>query len=67
MALGGLAAAGLGNFGLRLFHPQDASVMVLLWQVGAVFIVAALAGWVGGYWLNWRRIAATARRVAAIE
>jgi hypothetical protein len=67
MALGGLAAAGLGNFGLRLFHPQDASVMVLFWQVGAVFLVAALAGWGGGYWLNWRGIAATARCGAASE
>jgi hypothetical protein len=59
-ALGGLAAAGLGNFGLRLFHPQDASVMVLFWQVGAVFIVTALAGWAGGYWLHWRAIVAAA-------
>ena len=61
-ALGGLAAAGLGNFGLRLFHPQDASVMVLFWQVGAVFMVTALAGWAGGYWLTWHAVGATARR-----
>ena len=34
MALGGLAAAGLGSFGLRLFHAEDASLMVLVWQLG---------------------------------
>jgi hypothetical protein len=66
-ALGGLAAAGLGNFGLRLFHPQDASLMVLFWQFGAVFIVTAFAGWCGDYWLNWRAVAATTPRGAPIR
>jgi hypothetical protein len=60
-ALGGLAAAGLGNFGLRLFHSQDASLMVLVWQVGTVFILTAMAAWAGRYLLNWRSITATAR------
>jgi hypothetical protein len=60
-ALGGLAAAGLGNFGLRLFHSQDASLMVLVWQVGTVFILTAMAAWLGRYLLNWRSITATAR------
>jgi hypothetical protein len=60
-ALGGLAAAGLGNFGLRLFHSQDASPMVLVWQVGTVFILTAMAAWAGRYLLNWRSILATAR------
>jgi hypothetical protein len=55
-ALGGLAAAGLGNFGLRLFHSQDASLMVLVWQVGTVFILTAMAAWAGHYLLNWRSI-----------
>jgi hypothetical protein len=61
LALGGLAAAGLGNFGLRLFHPQDASLMVLVWQFGSVFILAALAGCVGRYVLNWRSLIGTHR------
>ena len=52
--LGGLAAAGLGNFGLRLFHPQDASIMVLVWQMGTVFVLTAVAGWAGRFLLNWR-------------
>jgi hypothetical protein len=53
-ALGGLAAGGLGNFGLRFFHPQDVSLMVLVWQFGTVFILSTLAGWAGRYLLNWR-------------
>lgn len=55
-ALGGLAAAGIGNFGLRLFHPQDASLMVLVWQFGTVFALTVIAGWGGRYILNWRSI-----------
>ena len=65
-ALGGLAAAGLGNFGLRLFHPQDASLMVLVWQFGTVFVLSVLAGWSGRYLLNWRSIIGAVRRRAAI-
>ena len=55
-ALGGLAAAGLGSFGLRLFHSQDGSLMVLVWQVGTVFILTAVAAWSGHYLLSWRSI-----------
>jgi hypothetical protein len=65
-ALGGLAAAGLGDFGLRLFHPQDASLMVLVWQVGTVFILTAMAAWAGHYLLNWRSIVSIARRNAVV-
>jgi len=61
-ALGGLAAAGLGNFGLRLFHPQDASIMVLVWQMGTVFVLTALAGWAGHLLLDWHVLLETARR-----
>lgn len=60
-ALGGLAAAGLGDFGLRLFHAQDASLMVLVWQVGTVCILTAAAAWAGRYLLNWRSIIGLAR------
>jgi hypothetical protein len=66
-ALGGLAAAGLGNFGLRLFHPQDASLMVLVWQVGTVFILTALAAWTGRYLLNWRSMIGLAGGNVAIR
>ena len=63
-ALGGLAAAGLGNFGLRLFHSQDASLMVLVWQVGTVFILTATAAWAGRYLLDWRSIVGSPARTS---
>ncbi|SRR6266540_4263610 len=66
-ALGGLAGAGLGNFGLRLFHDQDASLMVLVWQFGTVFMLSALAGWAGHYLLNWHSITGITRRKALIR
>lgn len=55
-ALGGLAAAGFGNFGLRLFHEQDASLVVLIWQFGTVLVLTILAALAGQYLLNWRSI-----------
>ena len=61
-ALGGLAAAGLGNFGLRLFHAQDASLMVLVWQMGTVFMLTMLCGWAGRLLLDWRPVVARVRR-----
>src|SRR3546814_18751817 len=53
VALGALAAAAVGNFGLRLFHYQDAGLMVLIWQFGSVALLSALAGWSGGAVLHW--------------
>src|SRR3546814_28082 len=53
VALGALAAAAVGNFGLRLFHYQDAGLMVLIWQFGSVALLSALAGWSGGAVLRW--------------
>lgn len=53
-ALAGLAAAGLGDFGLRLFHSEDAGLVVLVWQFGTVFGFSLLAGWLGRYVLTWR-------------
>jgi len=67
VALGGLAAAGLGNFGLRLFHPQDVSLMVLFWQFGSVFILTVLAGCVGRFILNWASVLDNVRRQVAIR
>ena len=65
-ALGGLAAAGLGNFGLRLFHPQDASLMVLVWQFGSVFILSILAALSGRYVLNWQSVTNRVRARAVV-
>ena len=61
-ALGGLAAAGLGNFGLRLVHHQDASLMVLVWQMGTVFLLTMLSGSAGRLFLDWRPLVANVRR-----
>jgi len=52
-ALGGLAAAGLGSFGLRLTESQDTGVMVLIWQVGSVFVLSAVVGSAGRRLLKW--------------
>jgi len=63
-ALGALGAAGIGNFGLRFFHPQDASIMILVWQLGSVFLLTALAGLCGRYLFNWASVIARSRRFA---
>jgi hypothetical protein len=65
-ALGGLAAAGLGSFGLRLFHPQDASLMILVWQFGTVVLLTCISGAFGRYLLNWRNVLDPSRRAAGI-
>ncbi len=53
LGLAALAAAAIGNFALRLFHMQDAALMVLVWQVGAVALIAALAALCGRSILRW--------------
>ncbi len=55
VALGALAATALGGFGLRFFHPQDASIMILVWQFGTVAMLTALAGCNGRRILVWPR------------
>ncbi len=50
LAAGGLAAAAIGNFALRLFHMQDAALMVLVWQMGSVLLLAAFSGALG-HWV----------------
>jgi hypothetical protein len=45
--LGGLAAAALGNFGMRFFCTLDGSLMVVVWQFGTVCALSALAGCAG--------------------
>jgi hypothetical protein len=52
-SLGGLAAAGLANAGVRIVHPEDVSIMLLVWHVGVVVALSALAGAYGRYFFNW--------------
>ena len=54
--LGGLAVAGLANFGVRFVHAFDASVIVLAWHVGAVFGLSALLACGGRHFLKWRGV-----------
>jgi hypothetical protein len=60
-ALGGFAAAGLGNLGLRLIHPEGANIGLLVWHIGGVFVLAAAAAGAGHYLLNWRSITGVSR------
>jgi len=57
VGLGGLAAAALADFGLRLFHTQDASLMVLVWQVGTVTFLTILSSVLGRWVVRWRHLA----------
>jgi hypothetical protein len=52
-ALAALAAGALGATALRLFHAQDASVMVLAWQFGSVALLAGVGALVGRQLLPW--------------
>jgi hypothetical protein len=62
VALGALAAAGLGNFCVRLVHPEDVTVMLLVWHAGGVVLLTALASASGRYLLNWGSISGPVRR-----
>lgn len=52
-ALGGLAAAGLGNLGVCLFHPHSSNLIVLVWHCGTVLALALAATWAGAHLLRW--------------
>ena len=56
VGLGGLAAAALGNVGLRFFHPVDASFMVLVWQFGSVALLAIVCGLIGPRLHKWQHV-----------
>lgn len=55
-ALGAIAAAGIGNFCVRLVHAEDVSVMLVVWHVGGILFLTGLASVAGDHFLNWRRI-----------
>jgi len=54
VALGALGAAGLGNFCVRLGHPEDVSLMLLVWHVGGVFLLTAITSFAGRTLLSWK-------------
>ncbi len=57
-ALAALAASALGAVGLRLFHPPDATWLMLIWQFAATVVFFAVSGAVAA--LLARRRTATA-------
>jgi len=52
-AYGALAAAGLGNLGVCLFHPHSSDLILLVWHCGTVLAFTAVAGLAGAYLLPW--------------
>lgn len=48
-----LAATALGAAALRIFHTQDVSLMILIWQFGSVALLAAVGFLVGRRFLRW--------------
>ncbi len=44
---GGLAAAALGTAALNLYHIEDAAIMVIVWQLGAVALFSLIAALLG--------------------
>ena len=51
--MGGLAAGGIAATALSLFHELDATVMVLVWNLGAAALIVALGGIFGHRILGW--------------
>jgi hypothetical protein len=41
---GALGAAALGAAALRLYHTEDAAIMVIVWQLGSVVLFSLVAG-----------------------
>jgi hypothetical protein len=54
LVLGALAVAAVVNFGLRLFHVGDISLMVLVWHFGVVAVLSAIAGTLAPHLFAWR-------------
>jgi hypothetical protein len=60
-ALGAIAAAGLGNFCVRLVHAEDVSVMLVVWHMGGILLLTGIASMAGDHFLDWRKIARPVR------
>ena len=52
-AAGGLAIAAVASFALALIHDLDATIMILIWNLGMAVLVAGLAGAFGRSALKW--------------
>lgn len=62
--LGTLATAAVANFGLRLFHVGDISIMVLVWHFGLLAALLSVAAACGPQVLRWKiAVAAPSRKL----
>lgn len=52
-AVGGLAIAAMTSFALALIHDLDATIMILVWNLGMAALIAGLAGAFGRAALKW--------------
>jgi hypothetical protein len=52
-AVGGLAIAAMTSFALALLHDLDATVMILIWNLGMAALIAGLASVFGNAALSW--------------
>jgi hypothetical protein len=52
-AAGGLAVAAMTSFAMSLVHDLDATVMILVWNLGTAAIIAGLGGIFGRTMLAW--------------
>jgi hypothetical protein len=50
---GGLAVAAITSFALSLFHSLDATIMILVWNLGTAVLIAGLASVFGRPMLTW--------------
>jgi hypothetical protein len=51
--MGGLAIAAMTSFALSLFHDLDATMMILIWNLGSAVILATLAAAFGKSMFAW--------------
>lgn len=51
--VGGLAVAAMTSFGLSLFHVLDATIMILVWNLGIAALIAGLGSLFGRPMLAW--------------
>jgi hypothetical protein len=59
---GGLAVAAITATALALFHELDATIMILVWNLGAATLVVGVASAIGRKTLSWVTPRATLRR-----
>jgi hypothetical protein len=52
-AAAGVAVAAITSFALSLFHNLDATIMILVWNLGTAFLIAGLASLFGRPMLAW--------------